>query len=820
MVIGQPQAGAHERETFFEINIRPVLAGTCFKCHGGEKTSGKLRVDSRASLVAGGESGPAIVPGNVEASLLIKALRHDDEELSMPPDGALPSATVQQFATWIKDGAYWPAPQAKSDWAFRTKQHWAFEAIAAPEPPAGAAWSNHPIDRFVDVARRENKLTAVELADKPTLARRLYFDLVGLPPTPEELDAFVGDKRADAYERLVDRLLASPRYGERWGRHWMDLVRYADTAGDNADYPVPEARLYRDYIIDSFNADKPYDQFVREQVAGDILAQSAPPEKYAECVTATGFLALSRRYMTAPYDEWQLTLEDTIDTTGRALLGLTLRCARCHDHKFDPTTTEDYYALYGIYNSTQFPYPGSEEFASRAKARMHFASLAAPAEAKKKWKAYKDRLAELRSKVESDTRDADTREHLKKLEAQIESLTAEIVHLENQNQDTTALRTKRKFVRVEKEEVSKNLLNGDSPEHREYKALTMAGGPADILAYAVSEGEPADARVQKAGNPDDAGPTARRGPPKFLSGGETFEIPKGASGRLQLANWLTSPRNPLVARVMVNRIWQHHFGKGLVSTPSNFGLRGEKPSHPELLDYLATQFIRSGWSMKAMHRLMVTSKTYRLSSDAAPNALASDPANRWYWRFDERRLDADAIRDAMLYVAGQLDERRPGPHPFPALVTWDFTQHVPFREVYPSKHRSVYLMTQRIQRHPYLALFDGADPNASTDVRTSSTVPLQALFLMNSHFVREQAEGLAGRLIAKSSVAAERAAWGQRMAWGRAATSDEQRAAGEYIALASAELAKAGVPADRVEREAWTSYAKLLLTANRFLYVN
>jgi hypothetical protein len=509
---------------------------------------------------------------------------------------------------------------------------------------------------------REQGLRPVGPAGKRALIRRVTFDLIGLPPTPEEVERFVADATQDAYPQVVERLLASPHYGERWGRHWLDVAHYADTAGDNADYPIPEIRLYRDYVIDAFNADKPYDEFVREQLAGDILARRGPRERYAERLVATGFLALARRYATAPYEFWHLSLEDAIATTGSAFLGLTLRCARCHDHKFDPITTEDYYALYGIFAGTTFPYTGSEEFASMKKPREHLVPLLPP-----------DEVAA--------------------------------------------------WVKVRR---------------------GKWGIPAEVpAAYAVSEGKPVPTRVHRQGNPDTPGPVAPRGVPKFLEGERPVRVPEDGSGRLQLAEWLTRPEHPLTARVMVNRIWQHHFGRGIVGTPSNFGLRGEPPTHPELLDYLAGEFVRGGWSVKAVHRLILLSRTYQLASDEDAENEGKDPTNRWYWRHTRRRLDAEAVRDAMLFVAGNLDRGRPGPHPFPPVGQWRWTQHMAFKEVYPSAHRSVYLMTQRLQRHPFLALFDGPDTNESTAARGSSTVPLQALYLMNNPSPRRQAEGLA-----------------------------------------------------------------------------
>ncbi|HEX5269867.1 MAG TPA: PSD1 and planctomycete cytochrome C domain-containing protein, partial [Gemmataceae bacterium] len=750
-----------EKEAFFEAKIRPVLVGQCLKCHGGDKVSGGLRVDSREALLKGGDRGAAIVPGKPDQGVLLPALGQEaGAELKMPPKQKLPTAVVEDFATWVRGGAVWPASAARPAAAVAAK-HWAFrpvKAVAPPPDPDGV--STNPIDRFIAQRRRAAGLQPAGAADRRALLRRVTFDLIGLPPTPGQAREFLSDTSPDAYERLVERLLASPHYGERWGRYWMDLVRYADTAGDNADYPVPEARLYRDYIIDSFNADKPYDEFVREQLAGDVLAGQGPPARFAERTIATTYLGLARRYLTAPYEQWHLTLEDVIDTTGRAFLGLTLRCARCHDHKFDPVTREDYYALYGIFAGTRFPSAGSEEFSSMKRPREHFASLRPAAEAAPLVEARRKRLDELRDLVARSAK------------------------------ETAPL---------------------PQPLRDELTTLERSDLPPSLpAAYAVSEGTPQDVPIQIGGDPDRPGPVARRGPPRFLAGREPFVIRTG-SGRLELARWLTAPDNPLFARVMVNRLWQHHFGRGLVGTPSDFGLRGEAPTHPELLDWLAAEFVRRGWSVKAMHRLIVTSATYRLASTGDPSGAGRDPGNVWYWRFDRHRLDAEAVRDALLAAGGHLDTTRPGPHPFPPIAAWAWTQHNPFKEVYPSSHRTVYLMTQRLQRHPFLALFDGPDTNTTTDHRESSTVPLQALFLMNNPFVHEQARGLARRMIAAAPDDAGRVAFGYEVAWGRPPGAEEVAAAQHYL-----RRYVAGGP----QAEAWVSLARVLLCANEFLYVD
>ncbi|MHC5539905.1 DUF1549 domain-containing protein, partial [Singulisphaera rosea] len=480
-----------ESEVFFETKIRPVLAETCFPCHGGKKVGGGLRVDSREGLLNGGDEGPAIVPGQPGESVLLQAIRYQHESIRMPPGRRLPDVVVADFERWIKTGAPWPKPTPSSKRSFEAQPHWAFEPVkpvTVPDDPNDS--THHPIDRFISASRTAHGLTRVEPAEKRTLLRRLSFDLIGLPPTPEELDSFLWDGSPNAYERVVDRLLASPHYGERWGRHWMDVVRYADTAGDNADYPVPEARLYRDYIIDAFNADKPYDEFVREQLAGDILAVQGPRGRYAEQVIATGFLALSRRYGTAPEELWHLTLEDTIETTGRAFLGLTLRCARCHDHKFDPVTNTDYYALYGIFASTKFPYAGSEEFQSKKFPRANFAPLTPPNEAAAHWTTYRETLAKSPADENIDREKQRLEERTLEWDRAIQSLSKSITALEASGQATATL--KDQMAQLERnKQVARAAFDAKARLERQKDADRKWGLPADLPgAYAVHESTP------------------------------------------------------------------------------------------------------------------------------------------------------------------------------------------------------------------------------------------------------------------------------------------------------------------------------------------
>ena len=814
------QNATPDTEAFFEVKIRPVLVQTCGKCHGGDKVKGDLRLNARANLLKGGDSGPAIVPGDPDKSLLIQALRRTHETLKMPPDKPLPKEVIADFATWVKQGAVWPDTKGIPNQV--RVEHWAFRPVKSAEPPADPdKWSDHPIDLFLSVKLREQGLKPVGPADKRTLLRRATYDLIGLPPMPEEMTAFLADKSPDAFTKVVERLLASPAYGERWARHWMDVAHYADTAGDNADYPIPEARLYRDYLIDAFNADKPYDELVREQLAGDILAKQGPKEKYAVRVIATGFLALSRRYATAPYELWHLTLEDAIETTGSAFLGMTLRCARCHDHKFDPITMEDYYGLYAIFANTTFPYAGSEELASKGFSRQHMVPLPPPGDAEPRMKAFQEKINQLQSDIGRVEKEDPLAQNVKEANKQIEELKKQVEMQESEKKEVQALK-KQLLERTQKRDQTSKVLEDKLKKMRaDLRNLERPGLPADLPgAYAVSEGKPVETRMQLKGDPDNPGPVAKRCVPRFLTGEAPVHFPDNSSGRLELAQWLTRPENPLTARVLVNRVWHYHFGAGIVATPSNFGVRGEPPSHPELLDWLTTQFIKDGWSIKALHRRIMLSKAYQLASTNDPINAVKDPGNRWHWRFERRRLEAEAIRDALLAVSGNLDRQHPGVHPFPPISQWGWTQHNAFKEVYPSNHRSVYLMTQRLQRHPFLALFDGPDTNHSTDKRTSSTAPLQALYLMNNPFVKEQAESLAKKLIAATSEESNRIERMVELAWGRPPGAAEVDKASLYLKQYKEGLARSGAPEEKQELEAWTSYARIILSANEFVYVD
>ena len=566
-------------------------------------------------------------------------------------------------------------------------------------------------------------------------------------------------------------------------------------------------------MIDAFNDDKPYDEFVTEQLAGDLLARSGPPEKYAGRVIATGFIAQAKRYGTHKHEDMHLVIEDTVSTLGQSLLGLTLRCARCHDHKYDPITSEDYYALYGFFQSVVYPHAGSEEDHKPS----DFIPLVPEAELKAQEERYQAEHGERRKVLESELKKldegSDAGKALKEVKATLEAIKKEP---KSEERDRRRKDANDRRVALEKELGEKSKASRDQLDR-----LVKESPPRRTpFAYAVKEGKPVDAKIQVGGEPSRAGQTVRRGVPKFLHPQGTLEIPPEVSGRLELARWLTGLENPLTARVMVNRIWQHHFGKGLVATTSNFGLQGEPPTHPELLDYLARRFVECGWSIKAMHRLIMLSETYRLSSESDPVNSAKDSGNRYYWRADRQRLDAESLRDSLLQLGGTLRPERPGEHPFPPSEKWSYSAHRQFTAIYPSNARSVYLMVQRLHPHPYLSLFNGADAKLTTDVRDSSTVPSQALFMANSALVHEQASGFARRLIEGWTDPGERVRRAYLEAYGRAPSSkDVERALG-YVSRYAQALAAEGVAEDQRERGSWASFARVVFASNEFYHVD
>ena len=1242
-------------EQLFENSIRPVLTGTCFSCHGNPKAklSGGLRVDSREALLEGGDSGSVIDLQHPEESLLLKAIAGVEGVSPMPPnkDRSLRADQVAAFKRWIAGGAAWPKNATK----FEGPQHWAFQPLATGEQP-------HDIDYWIRAKQSAAQTTMAPRADKRTLLRRAAFDLTGLPPSHEQLLEFVDDDSPQAYARLIDRLLNSTAYGERWGRHWLDIVRYADTAGETADYPVPNAWRYRNYVIDAFNRDLPYDQFLREQIAGDILAQeAATADEYATQVTATGYLAISRRFGFDSENYHHLTIQDTIDTLGQSVLGLSLGCVRCHDHKFDPISMQDYYGLYGIFDSSRYAFPGSEQkqkvrsmmplvparqalvawrkfdervvntrqslerngqpttpavlrmlndmdgdfelqapadggsygvlvppwmaegpVAVSAAAQSPYRNLygagksgiriessnesvayrvvqsltprrtaardpkivlnldfriAAAAEtftgshqlwlggtpdaaalqiefkrntlhvnyfvpgpesakslkiATDKWHNLQIEidLAERRCSVkldeageahvlrdipllkqwngtidllkivsdpslssgprtaiefdnlaideapsggqaatQADAASATSIEDAASLNKQLAALVGtdsdfELqtidspptapwdvgpnsvvkimarsqspdssrfpagslgVHMPNRGeydgfgspQSTTwKAETQPELVATFDFRCAEVTAGGDGswryyighgpghsaavelffngqqlftrsgdartavgslkagqwynvqlqlqlkdrkfrgqlraldgePHHFEWQSdfasgwdgsinhtfidsyghiggvrpsldvdnyrvgpvvveggatglagdnavggslqtiankraqvallrqrlanlsvqlkaaaeslqRDLASGPFE-MAYAVAEGTPHDVAIQLRGEPSQPGEIVPRGFIKIL-GGKSLPTDQSGSGRLPLANWLTREVSHLTARVIVNRIWQFHFGRGLVVTPNDFGVRGAVPTHPELLDQLASDFIRGGWSIKALHRQIMLSETYQQASVWPGSETTAAPSPELYVGYARRRLSAEEIRDSLLSVSGLLDRTPGAAHPFTAPTTWGYTQHAPFSAVYDHDKRSIYLMTQRLKRHPFLALFDGPDPNASTAVRLGTTVPTQALYFMNDPFVHRASQAWSRQLLNSKATNTERIASAYHIALQRQPTAMEQSDAESFLKAYQTALAEANIGGDDpAGSQALAALLRALMGSNEFLHVD
>jgi hypothetical protein len=948
-------SAAEDGLAFFEKRIRPLLVEHCYGCHAGVNSKGGLLLDTEQGWKSGGKRGPAIVPGKADESLLIRAVRHEDPELTMPKKGGRLSADdVAALEKWVGMGAPDPrVAEAKLGGMSATvaKSWWAFQ----PLPKAEAQPSPRTIDGFLDAKLAGKSLRKVGEADKRTLIRRATYDLTGLPPTPEEVDAFLTNESPDAFARLVDRLLASPQYGVRWGRHWLDVVRYADSAGENSDRPLPHAWRYRNWVFDRFNRDAPYDEFVRLQLAGDLIRGGASRERRNEGIIATGYLAIARRYGHDIDKRRYLMHEDVIDNLGKNFLGLTTGCARCHDHKYDPITAKDYYALYGIFESTRFAFPGCEPKGQPRDLvplipQVEVNALMKPWEQKvAAATAEKNRRAKLakglKGMMEKNVRElaaakvdegatveiaernvtvrkgevlqltvypngghgADstrvqwriTEVGGKKRSWNVEDLIAEFSsgnprsgndgavwcfyestagpafltdqHKSLQDQPAlmawkrtgdalsvfvnssdqpvkvwTTLPARSVFVHPENNRpvsiawvspldgaveisgmvedvhpsggdgVSFQLAHLATPELGAALVETGRGSPGNSqpdpgpkpyipVAYAVVDAAPAqrqNARIHERGDHENLGEEVSRRWLSVFGGQEIADA--GESGRRELGDWIAE--HPLMARVMVNRIWQWHFGRGLVSTPNNFGSRGEASSHPELLDWLAAQFVANGYRVKPMHRLIMLTDAYRRASARPRELVEADPENRYLARFARRRLSAEEIRDSFLFVSAEIDLDSAEAHSFPKEETWKFSQHNPFNAVYETKKRSAYLMVQRQRRHPFLALFDGADPNASTAGRETSTVPTQALYFLNDPFFHAQARALAQLALEQNG---DRLDFIYRRVHQRRPTAEETARAKKFLA------AYPGPPQDK-----WSAWSRVLLASNELMHVD
>ena len=872
----KPSAEAVE---FFEKHVRPVFAEQCYSCHGEKKQQGGLRLDRKAAFVKGGDSGPAVVPGDPDKSLLIKNVRHDGEA-KMPPKMKLPPPAIDALTAWVKAGAVFPddAPDVKADLA---KTHWAFQPVKDPPVPTPKVAKPMPADRFTQIKLEEKGQTLSPIADKRTLVRRATFDLTGLPPTPEETDRFVNDQAPNAYEQLIDRLLESSHYGEHQARHWMDVARYADTKGYvfQEDRNYPYAYTYRDWLIRAFNEDLPYDQFIIHQIAADrVVKDDKRP------LAAMGFLTVGRRFLNSQPN----IIDDRLDVTFRGFQGLTVVCARCHDHKYDPIPTKDYYSLYGVFASSVEPKdlplveapkdtPEVKAFEAELKKRetavaeatatlrngyltklkaaptiaeylkaardvkaLNPADMGTVAAQRKlfaialtAWQTYLDGRARAGDSVFGVYRalgaipDA---EFAAKATDQLAALLKETDAKKMNPLVKEAFAGKKPATFADVCTVYGELLStrqlppegAATPAQAELLAVFGAAGPfafddqqfrrlltvaeqnkirglrrqadewkakspvAPARAMVMADGPKVEPVVFVRGNPGNRGPQIPR---QFLGLLAPDRKPfADGSGRLEMAKAIADPTNPLTARVMANRVWGHLFGQGLVRTPSDFGVRSDPPTHPELLDWLAKRFIESGWSIKKLHRLVMLSETYRQSSAVTPEMAKADPENRLLGRMSRKRMTFEGMRDATLLAAGKLDGTVGG------RSVDLFTQP-------PTPRRAVYGFVDRQNLPGTLRSFDFASPDTHSPQRFVTTVPQQALFLMNSPFALQQAAALAKR--AEATEPGERINQLYHLALGRLPTPDELATAKEFVAAGGA----------------WEQFAQALLLSNEFAFV-
>jgi cytochrome c553 len=837
----KPAAGADANHPtkagieFFEKKIRPVLVSKCYQCHSAaaDSVKGELKLDSRDAIRKGGESGAVLVPGDSQSSLLMEALRF--EGIEMPPTGKLSDEVIADFATWIDMGAPDPRTGAgvtKKPSLAEARNFWAFKIPNKPPVPAvkNAAWPHTDIDRFVLAGLEGHDLKPVADADKLTWLRRVTFDLTGLPPTLADIDSFLADKTADAEAKVVDRLLASPQYGERWGRHWLDIARYGESTGKERNIPFSHAWKYRDWVIDSVNADKPYTKFAMEQIAGDLLPAANPAAKN-EQMLGTGFLALGPKSINERNREQYLMdmVDEQIDVVTRAFLATTVGCARCHDHKFDPISQADYYALAGIFRSTD-TLSGVQSRASGGNPRDYGGQLMAladtpstnpvaakPAASAPAAKAApKDPLASLNDEQRKEYNKVKNR-----LENRKEQLAKLIATAKKGNNKQTAKR--------EGKQLQQQIAN-DEKKLAEFGTTDGGGSSAgatgdDNVAMGVRDvAKPADTEIRVRGEPDDKGDIVPRGFVAVLKNSTTPKVNASQSGRLELAQWIASRDNPLTARVAVNRIWSHLFGAGIVDSIDNFGALGDEPSNPQLLDYLAVRFVDGGWSTKKLIREIVLSRTYRMASDHDADNYAKDPANINLWRMNRRRLDAEAIRDAMLAAAGTLDLKRPHGSPIASLKPSDEIGRrvsTSGMENDRAKNRSIYLPLVRNAVPESLAVFDVADPSLVVGKREVTTVATQALYLMNSGFAEEHAGQTAERLLSTGpSDDALRIEWAYRTILGRGASADERTRGVRFVKeFAAAAEADPEIAATRREFKAWAALCQSLFASAEFRYL-
>ena len=805
-MLGAGGALAQEKPTaaqvdFFEKKIRPVLVQQCYKCHSAksEKIKGELLLDTKAGIRKGGETGPAVVPRNLRKSLLIEAVRWGNDDLQMPPKKKLPDAVIADLEKWVAMGA--PDPRSaqgvaaiKRDIDIEAgKKFWAFQPVKSATPNVkNKSWPRTNIDRHVLAGLEAKGLKPVADANPRTLIRRVYYDLIGLPPSPSEVAEFLEDKSPKALEKIVDKLLASSQFGVRWGRHWLDVARYAESNGMERNAAFPHAWRYRDYVIDSFNADKPFDQFIKEQVAGDLLSGTTTDERHI----ATGFLAMGPKSLNnRNAREFKMdVVDEQLDVTTRAFMAVTVACARCHDHKFDPIPTEDYYSLAGIFYSTQTLFGGASGGGIRHQTKLI-------------------ELAEGRAakKPEAKPKPVNNAAKIAALQKRQRELLAERRQLQQKLKGKVKTNARFKEILKETRVLAQQLkqLRKKAGNNRNARGPKQSGP----LAMGAIEGRPADVKVHIRGNVSTQGALTQRGFPRVLDfGGPTVDTKQ--SGRHQLAEWIAHRDNPLTARVFANRVWHHLFGRGIVRTVDNFGETGERPTNPALLGHLAARFIAQNWSVKKLIREIVLSRAYQMSSaHSAANAKA-DPDNTLFWKMNQRRLDAESMRDGMLATAGQLNLT-----PYQGTVLTEGggnlgrnLQQLDRLRNAEHNHRSIYLPVARQAVPEILKAFDFAEPSIIVGRREITIVPTQALFLLNSKFVTAQSKAMAARVLRAGDERA-RIDLAFQLAFARAATPTEQTRTAAF-------LAECNIEGKSAELQAWTTLCQALLASAEFRYLN
>ena len=752
-----------EQLEFFENKVRPLLADKCYRCHSAKaEEKGKLKagllLDSRAGLLKGGDSGSALTPGDPSKSFLIEAVNYRNEDMEMPPKGKLKEEQIKILTDWVKMGAPWPGadttseiaqaqPKEAYDWDRFRREHWSFKPVVKSDlpPVENRSWPRSPIDYYTLSKLEEKNLEPNAAAEKRILIRRAYLDLTGLPPTPEEVEEFLEDAAANAFEKVIDRLLASDHYGERWARHWLDVARYSDGLGGFGDNrALPDAWRYRDWVVNALNSDMPYNEFVSRQISGDVIDDHPDP-------VATGFFVVGPSYTSdggdpeAKAQAQAETLSDRVDTFSRAFLGLTTACARCHDHKFDPITTQDYYAIAGIFKNTRIG------------------------------------------------------EHPLVPQAIVDAYRQGQDAIKNQNNAVNQfLNDESKRLKIERKDIEKSM-----GEEAKKKVSTMRAELDRLKKIAPKKYETAHV-LQEAGKNNMhvalRGDLRKKGelvPRRFIQilAGESPPPYTEGSGRRELAQSVTAPDNPLTARVIVNRVWQWHFGKALVRTPSNFGVLGEKPTHPQLLDWLAHDFVEHGWSLKRLHRQIMLSSTWQMSSRFDKEKFTVDGDNNFLWRMNPRRLEVEAWRDSLLAVTGELDQRVGGK---------------PDGEILRSKRRTLYATISRtgdrFESDAFLRLFDFPAAVSTSASRPTSTVPQQYLFMMNSPFMNERARTLGDHMNGLKEPVSDRIKRAYQQLYSR------------YPDPAETELGKQWL-GDKPSPKSWHQYAQVLLSAHELIQI-